>query len=136
MFGFNKIEHLSRFLSSQWSRTRNVSRLPHFTFFGDLGIATFSYVDTLNHGFEKPCTLDELKDVIRAEFTLIDETLLQRVHLIFLDQPASCYEQDRHHNMLVVLFKTWNVTYLYKIKYKYNYCTSKIFWFTSICFYP
>jgi len=53
----------------------------------------------------KPRTLDELKDAIKTEIALIDENLLQRVHLNLLDRLSSCYEQDGRH-MLDVLFKT------------------------------
>jgi len=53
----------------------------------------------------KVCILDELKDATRTGIALINESLLQRVLLNFLDRLASCYAQDGRH-MLDVLLKT------------------------------
>ncbi|KAL4107251.1 hypothetical protein QTP88_017631 [Uroleucon formosanum] len=54
----------------------------------------------------KPRTLDELKDAIKTEIALIDENLLQRVHLNLLDRLSSCYEQDGRHMLDIHAKKT------------------------------
>ncbi|CAI6353807.1 unnamed protein product [Macrosiphum euphorbiae] len=95
--GFNKMKHLiSRFGDMHWP-----PRLP------DLTVCDFFLWGYLKSRVyeSKPRTLDELKDAIKTEIALIDENLLQRVHLNLLDQLSSCYEQDGRH-MLDVLFKT------------------------------
>jgi len=53
----------------------------------------------------KFCTLDDLKDPIRAEISIINEELLQRVYSNFLDRFASCYKEDGRHMPDVIIKK-------------------------------